>query len=350
MTTRKSCSILAATTGHNLLLFPPSFRSNTPLYSTSFIAAKQLLNQHHRFKSASANVPSLKDRINPPNSTLPAPLDIPARKPDQNFAKWILQSGKLYLGFYKSGIKNIWLNYKTTRALRSRLNATKTPQLPPSPSKDGKGRSAQTNLHAKFALTRAEFQFLRRSRHDFSRVPVFALLFAVLGEWLPLVVIFVTPLVPYPCRIPKQILKARESLEKRRSESFRGITDGYVPNSRGQKGEVRELKELNKGQLMHISRSLGLHFGFWDRTRGHVPPEVLLRWKVRRWLKYLDQDDALLKRDGGAAELKGEELKLAAEQRGIDVLAKRDDELKTHLEMWLRGRGEGKILAMLLTR
>ncbi|KAF2433752.1 hypothetical protein EJ08DRAFT_551784, partial [Tothia fuscella] len=288
--------------------------------------------------------------INPPESTLPAPLDIPPREPNQNLFKWLLKSGKLYLGFYKTGIKNIWANYKNVKPLRARFNSTQTPQLPPSRGKDGK--TTHQNLYAKFALTRAEFQFLMRSRSDVSRVPVFALLFAVLGEWLPLVVIFVTPIVPYPCRIPKQIRQTREGLEKRRHDSFRGITDGYVPNSKVMRGEgeVKDLKQLNKGQLMHISRSLGLHFGVWDRiSYGHFPPEMLLRYKVEKWLKYLDQDDALLKRDGGIEELKGEELKLAAEQRGIDILGRKDDELRKNLQLWMKGRSEGKVLSMLLT-
>jgi hypothetical protein len=176
-------------------------------------------------------------------------------------------------------------------------------------------------------------------------------LFVLAGEYLPLIVIFFTPLVPYTCRIPKQILKAREKLEKRRLESFRGITDGFVPSAKkGTDGEVKEFKDLGKGQLMHVSRSLGLHGKLWDTTRGVLPPKALLKFRVEKWLGYLEHDDALVQRDGGMSQLKGEELKLAAEQRGLDVLGKKDDDLKKNLAKWIKGRSEGKVLHMLLTR
>jgi hypothetical protein len=344
MTLRRPCSILAAT-GHRFLLFPPSLRANIPLHCTSFVTARHLLNQQHRLGSTTQYVATTSKGVNPSSSTLPAPLDVPARGKDQGFFSYVLKCGKAYLGFYKTGIKNIWRNYKDAKAIQHKLRSTQTPQLPPSPSS-----KKHKNLYTKFVLTRAEFQFLRRNRHDMRRVPIFGFLFLVMGEYLPLVVIFFTPLVPYTCRIPKQIKKARENLEKRRKDSFRAITDDYAPTAKGKQGEVRALEDLEKGQLMHISRSLGLHGALWDKTRGALPPQPMLRFRVEKWLNYLEQDDMLIQRDGSMKELKDEELKLAAEQRGIDVIGRKDDELKDTLTRWIKGRNEGKVLPMLLTR
>jgi hypothetical protein len=344
MTLRKPCSILAAT-GHGFILSPPFIRASIPLHRTSFLTARHLLSQHHRLGSTTQYVATKSRDVNPSKSTLPAPLDVPSREEGQGLPSYLLKCGKAYLGFYKTGIKNIWHNYKDAKAIRHKLRSTQTPKLPPSPSS-----KKHNNSYTKFVLTRAEYQFLRRSEHDMRRVPIFGLLFLLMGEYLPLVVIFFTPLVPYTCRIPKQIQRAREKLEKRREDSFRAVTDSYVPSARGKEGEVRQLDDLEKGQLMHISRSLGLHGAFWDRTKGALPQEAILRFKVGKWLQYLEKDDALVQRDGSMKELRGEELKLAAEQRGIDVMKRKEDELKSMLERWIKGRSEGKVLPMLLTR
>ena len=71
-------------------------------------------------------------------------------------------------------------------------------------------------------MSRAEWQLDMRSRAEMRRVPIFAVILAVFGEWTPLVVMFATPIVPYNCRIPRQIRKSREKQHKRRSQSFRG--------------------------------------------------------------------------------------------------------------------------------
>jgi len=61
-------------------------------------------------------------------------------------------------------------------------------------------------------------------------------------------------------------------------------------------------------------------------------------------------DDALLQRDGGVKNLSNDEVKLACEQRGIDVLGRKHDYLRDVLERWLKGRREGMVLGMLLSR
>jgi hypothetical protein len=344
MTIRMPCSMIAVT-GPKFLLFPPSLRVNIPFHATSFVAAKHLLNQQYRLGSTTRYVSTAGKGVNPSTSTLPAPLDIPKREKDQGLPSYLLKCGRAYLGFYKTGIKNVWSNYKDAKKIQHKLRSTQTPQLPPSPSSKG-----HQNLYTKFVLTRAEFQFLRRSQHDVRRVPIFGILFILAGEYLPLIVIFLTPLVPYTCRIPKQIKRAREKLEKRREDSFRGVTDEYVPSAKGKEGDVRAFDDMAKGQLMHISRSCGLHAALWDWTKGVLPPKAMLTFRVRKWLEYLEKDDMLIQRDGSVKELKGEELRLAAEQRGLDVLGKKDDELRSTLARWMKGRSEGKVLSMLLTR
>lgn len=296
----------------------------------------------------------IEDRVNPPVSTLPAPISIPPRNKEQSYSSYLWGAGKTYLGFYKTGIKNVLGNRRLAAAVRHRLNSTQTPQLPPSPS-DSK-QNPQTfaqNLYAKYVLTRAEFQLLRRSSHDMSRVPIFGVLFVILGEWLPVVAVLFTPLLPYTCRIPAQVLSERRVLERRRKRSFRGEIDGNVPvpTVKGGEREVQEIDELSKPQLMHISRTLGRHLRLWDFTRGVLPPAAVLKSKVAWSLAYLDQDDALLLRDGGVEELSDEEVKIACQERGIDVLEKDVMLLRATLRRWVESRhGRTSPLPKLLSR
>lgn len=287
--------------------------------------------------------PEIKDRVNPPVSTLPAPISVLPRKKEQSYFSYLWGAGKAYLGFYKTGIKNILANRRLAAAIRHRLNSTQTPQLPPSPN-DRKQNSQPSakNLSAKYVLTRAEFQLLRRSQHDMIRVPIFGLLFIILGEWLPLVAVFFTPLLPYTCRVPAQVQSERRVLETRRRRSFRGEIDGNVPAPTVRDGdtEVQRINELSRVQLMHISRSLGRHIRLWDLTKGTLPPAVALKSKVAWSLAYLDQDDALLIRDGGIEQLSDEEVRIACEERGIDVLEKDVKLLRATLLRWIKSRLE----------
>jgi hypothetical protein len=183
------------------------------------------------------------------------------------------------------------------------------------------------------------------------RIPIFGVLFLILGEWLPLVAIFFTPILPYTCRIPAQVEGERRVLERRRRASFSGMTDGVVVTGLDTP-EKRSggLEALSKGQLLHISRSLGLHCRVWDLSRGFLPPVLLVRGKVKKRLAYLEQDDALLARDGGVETLRDEEVMIACEERGIDVLGQDVEILRNLLRHWVDGwREKGSALSKLLT-
>lgn len=357
----KPCSAAAAK-GLGTFLLPPQIRSQILLsaYRSSY-SLQTYKYQQSRLSSSTKSLSPKVDKINASSTTLPAPLHVPEREKGQGTFKYALKAGKTYLTFYKTGIKNIYQNYQTAKKLKQKLNKTKTPQLPPSPSITGKkenGDRGAENVYTESPLTRAESQLLLRSKHDINRVPIFALLFAVVGEWLPLIVIFLTPIVPYTCRIPSQIAKTRKQLEERRKRSFRGQIDGYIPTmlkSGGSEGKgkgdtVRELEDLENKQVLHICRSLGLHSSFWDLTKGVLPGNSILKYRLRKHLQYLEQDDALLVRDGSIGELNKEELLLACEQRGVDILGRKEDYLKDVLERWIKGRREGMVLGMLLSR
>ncbi|KAF2399855.1 hypothetical protein EJ06DRAFT_522090 [Trichodelitschia bisporula] len=279
------------------------------------------------------------DRLNPPSSTLPPPLHLSKREPNQSKFSHLISIGRLYASFYKNGLKQIWTNHKLAKAVKEH-------SLSKSPS-----QSASSSLgdipHP--VLSRAEFQLILRARHDSLRIPIFVLLFLIIGEWLPLVVMFFTPVVPYTCRIPKQIDSGRKKAETQR----RAGLELYKEPKGSKVSKDTKADNLSKQQLFRASAVLGLHSRLWDRLNGALktpvlPPNTLLRWRLQRRLRYLEQDDALMLKDGGVNRLSSDELKMACEQRGIDVVGRDDKTLKKALDQWLHtSRSHGMLRVIL---
>ena len=263
--------------------------------------------------STTANLATRKgnNRVNPPVSTLPALLQLPERDPAKSLPGHLFRTGKAYLGFYKTGLKNIWTNYQASSAYRRSQPSQKD-------------------------LTRANFQLLRRSRHDLLRVPPFLLIFAICGEFTPLVVLAVPNVVPGTCWIPKQVENKRRQLERRRSVSFRNLTTEMPPMH-------TTTDQLQRAQLLHLGTTLGVTTGIWIERLGW-PPATLLKARIRNRLEYLGKDDSLIVKDGGVDAMDIEEVRMALAERGVDVLGKSDAELKKLLKGWIQAVAkEGRI-------
>jgi hypothetical protein len=305
-----------------------SLRINASPLQTSLLAQKR----HDSTATAIATQPTLhRSKVNGPLSTLPPPLTVPERKPDQSLPSYLFSLGKSYVTFYKSGGKAIYSNFKSSRPIQKTLDN----------NYDGSLKKA---VDAGF-LDRDKFQLLTRSWYDTKRVPIFALVFAVCGEFTPLVVVFLTNAVPYTCRIPKQVEAYRTKLEKRRAISFRNLTT-VIPES------GVEVEKLERMQLLHISWSLGLSSSAWDWLGGRLPglPTPLLRRKVTRRVNYLRMDDTLIKRGGGVDEMDAEEVKIALVERGVDILGRNEEQMRTSLKAWLRARDLLPVEELLLKR
>jgi hypothetical protein len=274
-----------------------------------------------------------RSSLNGPLSTLPAALELPVRAPNEPFFfKYAFKLGKAYATFYKTGVKNIWTNYNLSRPLQDLI--------------DKKYNFSLSSAVAAKALSRSEFQLLHRNRHDTKRVPLFGLVFIICGEFTPLVVIALSSVVPWTCRIPKQIDSDRSKLEKRRAISFRNLTD-TPPAAAG-------IVQLSRQQLIHISWSLGLSSSIWDYLGGQYPglPAFLLRRKVTKAVEYIQMDDSLISASGlNLKTMDMEEVRMALVERGVDVIGKSDKWLLSHLEAWMKSREKGEAVErLLLTR
>ena len=168
----------------------------------------------------------------------------------------------------------------------------------------------------------------------------------ICGEFTPLVIVFLSGVVPRTCMIPKQIASAREKAEVRREKSFREGT------MRAKK-VAAAIGDLERNQILHIGRSLGLYSSVWDRLGqfrlGGIPLGLVKR-RIEKRVEYLGLDDMAIERDGGAGQLEMEEVKTSLEERGLDVLEKNDTRLRGTLSKWLKVRKQQHITGLLLTR
>lgn len=231
-----------------------------------------------------------KDDINPPEISRPPPLNLPERQPDTSTFKHLFNTGKAYLKFYKTGLKQIWSMHKLVRS----------GSLPEE--------------------ARSTIILRQRWLHDIRRLPLFAVILVVCGEFTPFVVILAPQVAPFTCRIPQQTEKLRKWTEERR---------------RIAREEVQSVeRESTEAKMPLQARILGLTSGLWDRV-GWVPTR-LATWRVQKWLRFIVKDDEMLVKGGGVEALEGDEVVLACMDRGINTVGRDVEELRKVLGKWLK--------------
>ncbi|CAK7233201.1 hypothetical protein SBRCBS47491_008528 [Sporothrix bragantina] len=250
---------------------------------------------------------------NPPHTTRPPPLELPERNPDASTFSYLFATGKAYLSFYKTGLRYLVANTKQVRAMDANKDA------------DSEGEGGKT-WHA----TRADLLTRRRWGHDMRRLPLFGLLLLICGEFTPFVVLVFPHVVPYTCRIPKQVLQLRTKVEERRQAAFKE----YEVAIEATKMAGSEQPSDTANNLL-ISRSLGLVAPFWDRIGLLSAAPGIAHRAVERRLAFLTEDDALLREAGGAAALEPEEVFLASADRGLNVVGQDEGRLRKQLVKWL---------------
>lgn len=299
-------------------LFPttPCTRRKPKKANTAFTADKTA--QHPDRDPLQPTQTTSPTAANPPASTRPPPLALPARDPAASRFRHLFLTGKAYLAFYKTGFKQIYINTRLVWSLRS---ASGIPPDTPAP-----GTTASPPTLRPAATTRSTELLKRRWRHDIRRLPLFALMFVVCGEFTPLVVLALPGVVPLTCRIPRQVEQLRRAAEARREASLARLQqehDSGAPLSRA-------------AVAAHVARSLGLVSPLWDRLRAPDSLVALLASRrVRGRVTFLDRDNHLLSQAGGVAALEDEEVALACEDRGLPVLDRSAAELRKSLGRWM---------------
>ncbi|KAL3485176.1 hypothetical protein BJX62DRAFT_217614 [Aspergillus germanicus] len=286
--------------------------------------------------TSTSSIP-LSDDINPPPSTLPADLDIPESLPDTAPAgdkvKRYFSIGRAYLSFYKTGLKNVYHNYRASLPIRRSLGITaRLPTAPPAAAfyakqqSHGKSGSKGEKQLLATKTSRSTFQLLHRAAHDVRRMIPFSLILIICGELTPfLILAFGNAVTPYTCRIPRQIEKYRS---KRLSQKTKALSahsaavDGSVtPPEVGSEEEMRVISQfVNKSwvekasdqEVLRACAVLGL-------AESHTMPSFLVgmlyRRRLRNFVEYLGLDDELMRKCGGAKALEAIEVRVAVEER-----------------------------------
>lgn len=181
------------------------------------------------------------------------------------------------------------------------------------------------------------------------RLPAFGLIFLVFGEWTPLLVMYITPLIPEPCRIPSQVERALKKVEGRRRER-QNVPLRHIERLRKAGASAHPavvataaaLEHFKAAEASHLDLVLtsarhGAHGRVWDWIQ-MVPPRQLLVRNLERKFKYLRKDDEMITRDGGWQGLEKREVERACVERGIDVLGKKEGDVRRGLQGWFEGR------------
>lgn len=291
--------------------------------------------------------------INAPTSTLPADLNLPDPLPTAKL-KRLIALGRAYLAFYKTGLRNVFRNYRASLPLRKTLGLPAyIPISPPRRASSPTTTAAQPGL----TMGRGQFQLVRRSARDVRRMIPFTLILIICGEFTPLVVPLVgSAITPATCRVPGQIVKERDAASKRKYEALLAHARAARRPSAVQVGSPEELALLaemaDPGWAVGASAEAVLRacavFGLvkrHDRVGGSALTGLVYRPRLRRYVEYLAIDDGMIRAGGGVPALSPAEVRVALDERGAgDVAALRAGKKaemveREWLKRWLDVRG-----------
>ncbi|KJK67713.1 LETM1-like protein [Aspergillus parasiticus SU-1] len=268
--------------------------------------------------------------------------------------------GRAYLSFYKTGLKNVYHNYRASLPIRRSLGLpaylpTSPPPAPPSSNSQSNKGTAFRKAIESVKLSRSSFQLVRRAAYDVRRMIPFTLILIVCGEMTPLAVLALgNAVTPFTCRVPRQLEKDRAQRVARKRAALvaqQAATSGSVtPPAAGSDLELdilvkmyTNLEWIESASAEEILRACAV----LNLVKTHTRPSVLLslyRARLQRYAEYLSLDDQLIRRCGGVRAMEGAEVRTAVEERGgVGVTegkegwdAERDE--RRWLEKWLERR------------
>lgn len=316
---------------HARVPFPPPRLVPAPRFSRAYTLAHTAhsTDDHHAVPPPKPDGALVYNtHANAPVTTLPAPLNLPEIPPGGRNFTYFKDLGKNYLAFFKTGLKNVWNNQKEASKVEKWLDRHS--------AKKNWTLTDAVMAYPNIEFSRGCYLLMLRSKHDIMRVPIFALIFLVCGEFSPLIFPFIPSAVPYTCRIPQQQTRERTMIEARRKESFR-TRKTLIPTDSAASNEVKRkaFKELSREELLHCSDVLGLHSRCWK------PPNFLLRHRLAARIRHLALDNVLIDRYGVSAIDPGEELVMAAVERGIDVMGVDERVIRENLTKFVAEQRNG---------
>lgn len=340
-----------------IVQYHPQYRTVPRRYASKSSQPRQQPTSQARRKSSSTTT-ALSADVNPPASTRPDELDLPAAvdptAPLKDKLNRYIALGKAYLTFYKTGMKNVYLNYRASIPLRRSLGLPiYLPSSPPPRATAAGGKPFQTVVDS-LNLSRADFQLVRRAAYDVRRTIPFALVLLICAEFTPLTVLALGDAVtPYTCRVPQQIDKTRLKRAQLKRDAFAAVQTRLRLPSIIKPGSEEELSWLAEkfGSKDFVETASAeevlLGCAVFGLTKSIFRPAFLVPWvyrpRLRHWVEYLALDDQLIVRGGGVDALTPEEVRIAVDERGgvgVGVGHAPDavEKERKWLEQWLQRR------------
>ncbi|EEH49888.2 uncharacterized protein PADG_05967 [Paracoccidioides brasiliensis Pb18] len=370
---------------NNRLLFPALLHSNG-MSIAHFSSTPSPLRPPPTTTSASAastitNPVVITSPLNPPTTTLPAPISLPSKDPTTAKLKYYYTLGKAYLTFYKTGLKNVYHNYRASLPLRRRLGLNSLlPTSPPPPVYSVKHvNNAPILKQYAGKVSRSEFQLIRRAAYDVRRILPFSVILLLCGEMTPFVVLALGNMVtPFTCRVPRQVEKERvRACQRKEAAVMAAEVDSAGYGSSRKASALANLDVLlnatsiphtvDVNELINRASTTGVlrACAVFRLSRGHELPAVsflpgflkaeivnqIYRPRLRRWMSYLEVDDWLITQNGGVEGMSPDEVRIAVEERGgvdvsVGLVGEEEAERveRRWLENWVEGRGGEKMV------
>jgi len=263
-------------------------------------------------------------------STTPAKLETPEALKKEDYdgsipigdrAKYLFRLGKSYLAFYKTGLKNIWNNYKQLRVIKQRIGSRQLEDA----VKYG-GQTAENGTPAPI-ISRNEYQLYLRTRHDLWKLVPFSLVFAICGEFTPLVILAVgSAAVPYTCRIPKQEQKdflrpvRVDEIYKAEQEKLNAPRE---PTSQPQASDLEWKQAFLEAHRLHVNPFARPLPGL-----GKAWHSLYVRSRLQQHCEEVLCDTILIRREGGFEKLSPREVFQWSFKYGLRLLKEHLDDLQ----------------------
>jgi hypothetical protein len=228
------------------------------------------------------------------------------REPSESLITYLMRMGKSYYAFYKSGLKQLWVNRKEMHTIRQWIFPF---------SLDGVARfgglphitKKQTEVPIPH-IYRRDFQLVHRTRADLRKLIPFGLMLLVCGEFTPIALIVLgRKMVPRVCYLPAQQKEEMDDIVSRWRTWRRYMDDLTRPTRLAEPRHVLDYTPAG-GEIEHPYKR-DLLFGYLaGQTNLRDMPFPIFRgfyWhfimqgRLREYWNQIFCDTILIMRDGG---------------------------------------------------
>ncbi|KAJ7502769.1 hypothetical protein B0H11DRAFT_1986245 [Mycena galericulata] len=204
--------------------------------------------------------------------------------PGAGWAKSTLHKAIQLGKFYYRGVKLVYTRSKITRDIKKRVQGGGAP------------------------LERWEFRMLHTQSADLKRVIPFVLIALVLEELIPVIILWAPRMLPSTCILPSQ----RERIQEKATDAALALVTAHGPKL----AELTRAANAGEIPLNSISSAevLKVLCGLLQLSSSGL--DVLRIRRIRKHLTFIEQDDALLIKEG-IQNLSAQDVLQALNERGV---------------------------------